>query len=172
MHFVVAVFANKDQLFDEESFERFSKIEKGEKDDNFKELHTKLSKRMEDLVYNKSLKYVESGVDEEWDQWLKDNNLLVYNEEEKTEDNPNSFWDWYSIGGRWLSLCQLYHYTPVKNMDINKASDDFYGFIDLEGNYFSQDDFLGETKEEFKVKLKEYLKSNPEAYLIVVDYHG
>ena len=26
MHFVVAVFANKDQLFDEESFERFSKI--------------------------------------------------------------------------------------------------------------------------------------------------
>ncbi len=77
MHFVVAVFANKDQLFDEESFERFSKIERGEGDDSFKELHTKLSKRMEDLVYNKSLKYVESGVDEEWDQWLKDNNGAI-----------------------------------------------------------------------------------------------
>ncbi len=146
--------------------------------------YNKEFEKMDKEVRERTLKYMEYGVSDEIDKILNKNEYLewIVDEDEEEEgyfNNPNSFWDWFKIGGRWCDLAEEIHYKKIKDLSINLILESFYGFIDLDNNYHSKgemgwwgaDDSTEESVLVYYDKFKKYLENNPELYIIVVDFH-
>ena len=185
-HFVVAVFTDKKYEVNKELLDNYLKEKEN---DSFlaltsQDLYQKVYGEIENEILERTLKYIEYGVSEKTDEYLKENNLLKYEVDKDDPEynyyhNPNSFWDWYKIGGRWQHLADKFHYKQVKELDIEEIKGSFFGFINLENEYISKgemwwwdiNDATDESSKEFDDKLIQYIKENPDLYILVVDYH-
>ena len=166
-HFAVAVFTDK-------------KYEVRTSEDNYQDVYGGMSEE----VFDRTKQYIKYGVSDRIDEYLKESNLLKYEVDEEDPEysyyhNPNSFWDWYEIGGRWQHLADKFHYKQVKELDTEEIKGSFFGFINLENEYISKgemwwwgiNDATDESSKEFDDKLIQYIKENPDLYILVVDYH-
>ena len=152
--------------------------------DKEEQLYEKEFGKMDKEVMERTLKYLEYGVSDKTDVFLKENNYLEWKVDEDEEDggyftNPNSFWDWFKIGGRWGDIAKEIHYKKIKDIPIDSILEYFYGFVDLDNKYHSKgemwwwgiNDATDESSKEFDDKLIQYIKENPDLYILVVDYH-
>lgn len=98
-----------------------------------------------------------------------------------TTYNPNSKWDWYSIGGRWsgeILHAGSYDTDQAHLEDITKI-DTPYCFVDLNGNWHEKGEMgwwgmASNEKEEdiWEKEFREYLNSIPKNTLLtVIDFH-
>jgi len=90
-----------------------------------------------------------------YDNFDKDGNLL-------STSNPNSFYDWYGIGGRWSGL--FYGKEP-KDSGNQELKDNIISIKDLIRKYKKAE---GNTKEKIIKALSEEQKNNPFLIHIVV----
>lgn len=152
--------------------------------DKEEQLYEKEFGKMDKEVMERTLKYLEYGVSDKTDVFLKENNYLEWKVDEDEEDggyftNPNSFWDWFKIGGRWGDIAKEIHYKKIKDIPIDSILEYFYGFVDLDNKYhpkgemgwWGADDSTEESVLVYYDKFKKYLENNPELYIIVVDFH-
>lgn len=101
--------------------------------------------------------------------------------------NPNSKWDWYSIGGRWGNLLVLKNGTTansakIKDIDIDKMVDlCTYAVLTADGQWHSPGEMgwwgiSSETEDEYDKWKREFadrflLNADPELELTIVDCH-
>lgn len=107
-----------------------------------------------------------------------------------SEYNPNSKWDWYSIGGRWEDLIveeavanpDFYRANGFTTLnELNVPLETFtYALVDLDGNWrepgemgwFGCSSSTPESKEAHRASIREYLDTlSPDTWVCFVDCH-
>lgn len=99
-----------------------------------------------------------------------------YNEQEHgwgKDTNPNAFWDWYVVGGRWRDYFKPVGVDSVKcikeHIDV-ALLDSTYAILS-DGDLITSESFP--TEEEWSAKFKEVLLAIPDtSVLTIVDYHN
>jgi len=151
-------------------------------------------------------KYIENGkikkmTAKEWVKSWKGDELFDENDNILTTWNKNSFYDWYSVGGRWdkelngkniLKVSEVLRYFKLKEgIGLNdeekglnvlrKLSNEEKGYNEFFVHYLAFDDKWemfdkwDKTENQIKKDIKKYLKileKHKEDYFIVIDVHN
>lgn len=95
--------------------------------------------------------------------------------------NPQSQWDWYSVGGRWngdILHAGSYDTNQARKEELTQINTP-YCFVDLDGIWHERGEmgwwgmsFNEQSKEAWEKEFREYLKSVPDNTLLtVIDFH-
>lgn len=102
--------------------------------------------------------------------------------------NPNAFWDWYVIGGRWDNAilqgnrCKVSEFPELKPSDTTGKRDEwgadyrFFGVITPDGLYHPRGrggwrGTVHDEKDNWAEVEAELFRSNPDSIAVVVDFH-
>ncbi len=154
MHFLVAVFHEKDQDV-ENMLSPF--------DENLEVDPIYVCSREEAIQYMRE--WDKDATDDEClESYADEYGLTILYEDLYQCYNKCGFWDWYEIGGRWSGLLKI-NGNPVNQGKVSEVEfpEDFgvYAMITPEGNW---------VDEPTKAELDEYISSN-DLYVTIVDCH-